>query len=174
MLKNNQHFYTLNDLLTEDSKVMINGERDLKTAIVLWISMASSLKLKNILHYYQQFVEHHIENIEFCFPNGKLNSAVHNDLVMKSLIQTTDDKLEKCLDAEVKDACLLASIQKIIHVKICLYGTAIAYAKALEIERFGAIFKEAENDEKQIDERLTNLAEKEINIIAKAPILIEP
>jgi hypothetical protein len=68
MLKNNQHFYTLNDLLTEDSKVMINGERDLKTAIVLWISMASSLKLKNILHYYQQFVEHHIENIEFCFP----------------------------------------------------------------------------------------------------------
>jgi ferritin-like metal-binding protein YciE len=129
--------------------------------------------LKNILHYYDHFVEHHVENIESCFPNGKTNGGIHADIVMKSLIQTTKDKIEKCLDAEVKDACLLASIQKIIHVKICVYGTAIAYAKALEIEKYMNLFKEAENNEKQIDQKLSILAEKEINIIAKSPILIE-
>ena len=35
------------------------------------------------------------------------------------------------------------------------------------------LFKEAENNEKQIDQKLSILAEKEINIIAKSPILIE-
>jgi ferritin-like metal-binding protein YciE len=129
--------------------------------------------LKNILHYYQQFVEHHIENLELCFPNGKTNGGIHADVVMRSIIQTTKDKIEKCYDAEVKDASLLASIQKIIHLKICYYGTAIAYAKALEVEKYASLFKEAEDNEKQIDERLSSLAEKEINIIAKSPILIE-
>ena len=173
MSNNNQQFYTLNDLLLEDAKIMINGEKELKSVLSEWISTASSLKLKNILHYYDHFVEHHVENIESCFPNGKINGGIHADIVMKSLIQTTKDKIEKCLDAEVKDACLLASIQKIIHLKICLYGTAIAYAKALEIEKYINLFKEAENNEKQIDQKLSILAEKEINIIAKSPILIE-
>jgi ferritin-like metal-binding protein YciE len=173
MSNNQQKFYTLNNLLLEDVKIMINGEKELKLALVEWISTATSLKLKNILHYYHQFVDHHIENLDFCFPNGKTNGGIHADLVMKNLIQTTKDKIEKCFDAEVKDACLLASIQKIIHVKICLYGTAKAFAKALEIEKYVTVFKEAENNEKQIDQKLSLLAEKEINIIAKSPILIE-
>jgi ferritin-like metal-binding protein YciE len=173
MPNNNQKIYTLNDLLLEDAKIMINGEKELKLALAEWISIATSLKLKNILHYYHHFVDHHIENIEFCFPNGKTNGGIHADLVMKILIQTTKDKIGKCSDAEVKDACLLASVQKIIHVKICLYGTATAFAKALEIEKYVTLFKEAENNEKQIDQKLSLLAEKEINVIAKSPILIE-
>lgn len=174
MTTNNLHFYTLNDLMTNDSKVMINGELELKPAIAEWINIASSLKLKNILHYYHQFIEHHIDNLESCFTNGKLNGLAYTDLAMKSLIQMTNEKLEKCSDPEIKDACLLASVQKIIHHKICFYGTAMAYAKALESEKYQSVFMEADNDEKQIDKRLTELAEKEINVIAKAPILIEP
>ena len=173
MPNNTQKMYTLNDLLLEDAKIMINAEKELKLALAEWISLATSLKLKNVLHYYNQFVEHHIENIEFCFPNGKTNGGIHADVVMKSIIQTTKDKIEKCFDAEVKDACLLASVQKIIHLKICSYGTATAFAKALEIEKYVTLFKEAENNEKQIDQKLSFLAEKEINIIAKSPILIE-
>lgn len=173
MPTNNQQFYTLNDLLLEDAKVMINVEKELKLALGEWISLASSLKLKNVLHYYNQFVDHHIENIEFCFPNGKTNGGIHADIVMKSLIQTIKDKIEKCSDAEVKDACLIASIQKIIHIKICHYGTALSFAKALEMEKYATIFQEAENHEKEIDKKLSILAEKEINLIAKSPILIE-
>ena len=64
MPTNTQQFYTLNDLLLEDAKIMINGEKELKLALSEWISIASSLKLKNVLHYYDHFVEHHVENIE--------------------------------------------------------------------------------------------------------------
>ncbi len=174
MTTNNLHFYTLNDLLINDSNVMIKGELELKLAIAEWINIASSLKLKNILHYYHQFIEHHIENLESCFPNGKPNSILHADMVMKSLIQMTNEKMDKCSDPEIKDACLLASVQKIIHNKICFYGTAMAYAKALESEKYKSVFAEADSNEKQIDQRLSALAEKEINVIAKAPILIAP
>jgi hypothetical protein len=58
-----------------------------------WISTATYLKLKYMLHYYHQFVEHLIENLEFCFPNGKTNVGIHADLVMKNLIKTTNDKI---------------------------------------------------------------------------------
>ena len=72
-----------------------------------------------------------------------------------------------CTDAEVKDACLLACIQAINHFKISMYGTAAAFANALDMEKQAAIFHEAEVNEKQIDDRLSQLAEHEINIRAK-------
>ena len=50
----------------------------------------------------------------------------------------------------------------------------MAYAKALESEKYKSVFAEADSNEKQIDQRLSALAEKEINVIAKAPILIAP
>jgi len=42
----------------------------------------------------------------------------------------------------------------------------------LGMEKYAAVFHESEINEKQIDDRLTQLAEHEINIKAKAPIIL--
>jgi hypothetical protein len=44
----------------------------------------------------------------------------------------------------------------------------------LNLEKFASVFHEAEINEKQIDDRLSQLAEHEINARAKAPILLSP
>ena len=59
---------------------------------------------------------------------------------------------------------------KFNHFKISTYGTAAAFANALNMEKQASVFHEAEVNEKQIDDRLSQLAEHEINIKAKAPI----
>ena len=88
---------------------------------------------------------------------------------MQAFIEEAGEKLNTCRDVAVKDACLLASIQVISHYKISTYGTAAAFAKALGMDHPSAVFHEAEINEKQIDDRLTQLAEHEININARAP-----
>ena len=40
------------------------------------------------------------------------------------------------------------------------------------MEKFAGVFHEAEVNEKQIDDRLSQLAEHEINFKAKAPIVL--
>jgi ferritin-like metal-binding protein YciE len=91
---------------------------------------------------------------------------------MLAFIEDANEKLNNCADQQVIDACLLASIQGINHFKISLYGTAAAFAKELGMEKFASVFHEAEVNEKQIDDRLSQLAEHEINISAKTPIVL--
>jgi ferritin-like metal-binding protein YciE len=91
---------------------------------------------------------------------------------MQAFIEDAKEKLENCTDAAIKDACLLASVQAINHFKISTYGTAAAFAKALGMEKSGIVFHEAEINEKQIDDRLSQLAEHEINVEAKSPLVL--
>ena len=106
------------------------------------------------------------------FDTQKINSFLEANPVMRAFTEEIENKLDKCADAEVKDACLLAGIQAINHFKISMYGTAAAYANSLGVEKEAAVFHEAEVNEKQIDDRLSQLAEYEINKRARAPIVL--
>ncbi len=161
---------TLHDLLHYDARKFTYGEILLQDQLAKWVVKAHSLKLKLCLQKYQVFVDQHIKKLESFFVEENINSLSVHNYVMKAFIQELDEKLEQCHDAEVADACILAGIQAINHLKISLYGTAAAFAKETGNEKYAAIFHEAEVNEKQIDDRLSQLAEHEINAIAKTRI----
>lgn len=163
---------TLHNLLDYDAAKFSSAEVQLKNILPAWIIKAGSLKLKDVLLRYQDYVERHIDKMEKFIEEEKLISEFAVNRVMKAFIEETEEKLSNCADADVKDACLLACVQVINHYKISMYGTAAAFAKALAMERAAAVFHEAEVNEKQIDDRLSQLAAFEINSRARATILI--
>jgi hypothetical protein len=67
------------------------------------------------------------------------------------------------LEAELLDAALIVSQQKMEHYEIASYGSLAAYAKALGEERAAELLHETLEEERRFDERLTELAENEIN-----------
>ena len=113
-----------------------------------------------------------LHNLLDFYEEEKIVSLSLTNRVMKAFIEEAEEKLANCTDAEIKDACLLACIQAINHFKISTYGTAAAFANALGMEKQATFFHEAEVNEKQIDDRLSQLAEHEINIKAKTPIVL--
>lgn len=163
---------TLHNLLDADASRFISSELKLKRSLAVWINVASSVKLKTVLQKYVDFVQQHVEKMNAFFEEEKISSLSVSSRVMEAFIEETNEKLLNCTDAEVKDACLLASIQAINHFKISTYGTAAAFANALGMEKQAAVFHEAEVKEKQIDDRLSQLAEHEINARAKSPIVL--
>ena len=173
MAKNNPTITTLHKLLDYDARKFTSAEIQLKNSLPEWINNAGSLQLKTVLQNYLDFVQKHVQKMDSFFAEEKINSLSLTNRVMRAFIEETEEKLANCTDAEVKDACLLACIQAINHFKISTYGTAAAFANALGMEKQAAIFHEAEVSEKQIDDRLSQLAEHEINIKAKAPILLQ-
>jgi ferritin-like metal-binding protein YciE len=170
MAENNQTITTLHNLLDHDARKFTSAEIQLKKSLPEWINKASSLQLKTVLQKYLDFVQQHVQNMEDFYEEEKIVSLSLTNRVMKAFIEEAEEKLANCTDAEVKDACLLACIQAINHFKISTYGTAVAFANALGMEKQAAVFHEAEVNEKQIDDRLSQLAEHEINIKAKVPI----
>ncbi len=172
MSENNQTITTLHNLLDYDARKFTSAEIQLKKSLPEWINKASSLQLKTVLQKYLGFVQEHVQKIEGFFEEEKISSLSLTNRVMRVFIEEVEEKLANCTDAAIKDACLLAGIQAINHFKISTYGTAAAFANALGMEKQAAIFHEAEVNEKQIDDRLSQLAEYEINTKAKTPIVL--
>ncbi len=172
MAENNKTITTLQNLLDYDASKFISAEVQLKNSLPEWINKAGSLQLKTVLQKYLDFVQQHVQKMEGFDEEEKIVSLSLTNQVMKAFIEEAEEKLSNCTDAEIKDACLLACIQVINHFKISSYGTAAAFAKALGMEKQAAVFHEAEVNEKQIDDRLSQLAEHEINIKAKTPIVL--
>ena len=172
MADNNQTVTTLHDLLHYDARKFANAEIQLQHSLPGWIQKAASVKLKTVLQKYLDLVQQHVQKLNGFFEEEKINSLSNTNRVMHAFIEETNEKISTCADAEVKDACLLACIQIINHFKISMYGTAAAFANTLGIEKQAVIFHEAEVNEKQIDDRLSQLAEYEINANAKSPIVL--
>jgi ferritin-like metal-binding protein YciE len=172
MENNFQNITTLQNLLDYDGRKFAIAEMQLKNVLPEWINKASSIKLKNVLERYFQFVQLHTDKLEVFREEEKINSLSLVNRIMNAFIEETEEKLKQCADNEVKDACLLACVQSINHFKISMYGTAAAFSMALGMEKIATLFHEAEINEKQIDDRLTQLAEYEINLSAKAPVLL--
>lgn len=162
---------TLQNVMDYDARLLSSAEAQLESTLPEWISKANSATLKNVLQKYFENIKQHYKVVEKFLSEEKNYTLIRNNNVMQAFITEANTKLTNCTDAEVLDACLLSSIQAINHYKISMYGTAAAFAKALGYEQTAAIFHEAEVTEKQIDDRLSQLAEYEINLKARSPII---
>lgn len=173
MKDNNQTIDTLHNLLDFNAGKFTSAEIQLRKSIPGWINKADSLQLKTVLQNYLDFVKQHVRKMESFFVDENFRSLSLINRVMQSFIEETNEKLFICADAVVTDACLLACIQDINHFKISTYGSAASFAHALGLEKAAALFHELGTNEKNINDRLSQLAEYDINIQAKALILLQ-
>ncbi|HEY8538086.1 MAG TPA: DUF892 family protein [Steroidobacteraceae bacterium] len=86
----------------------------------------------------------------------------HEDDAMRALVHETEKMSRVCAPA-VRDAALIASLQRIIHYKIAGYGTIAAYAKALGRAEEAARFAEFATRDKAVDEEFSRLAKTTLN-----------
>jgi ferritin-like metal-binding protein YciE len=159
----------LQNLLDYEACQFHVAEIHLKNILPEWIERTESVKLKSVLEKYKGIIESHVQKLENFIQDEGLTSECIDNRVMRAFIEDIGEKLGMCSDQHLKDAALLASVQEINHYKISAYGTATAFANTLNMPRYAAIFHEIEINEKQIDDRLSQLAEFEINVKAKAP-----
>ena len=163
---------TLHNLLDYDVRKFTIAEIQLQKVLNIWIKKASSVKLKTNLQKYLDYVTEHIKIFEDFYEEENISSISITNRVMQAFIDEAEEKMNYCSDAAVRDASLLASIQEINHYKISTYGTACAFAGTLGMTKTAEVFHKAEVNEKQIDDRLSQLAEHEINIDAKVSIVL--
>jgi ferritin-like metal-binding protein YciE len=172
MKENVEGISTLQGLLDADAASLISAEMQLKKELNVWVLKVRSAKLRLIIQKYLDYIDLHIQLLNTFYDLEKINKVELTNRVMQAYIVDTNEKLSVCLDAEVKDACLLACIQAINHFKLSAYGTAASFANAIGMEKQAAVFHTAEINERQIDDRLSQLANFEINARALAPVIL--
>lgn len=101
------------------------------------------------------------------------NVRAHRDDAMHALIEETEKMWRVCA-ANLRDAAVTASIQRIIHYKIAGYGAIASYAKALAREEDARQFAQLVERDRAVDAELSELAKGTLNPEAAAAPAREP
>lgn len=159
-----QDLISVEDQIIEAMPAMIEKAQnaDLKKALQQHLSITE--KQRSRLDQVQKLVSGDDEENKG-FLSGLL-SAISGGEKCKGMegIITEGQKIMKAdMDADVKDAAIIACAQKIEHYEICGYGTARAYAMQLNLKEAEKLLQETLGEEYEADDRLTQLALGDIN-----------
>jgi ferritin-like metal-binding protein YciE len=81
---------------------------------------------------------------------------------MEGLVKEGSETMKEDYSDEVKDAAIIGAAQRVEHYEMAGYGTVRAFAELLGETEHVSLLEQTLEEEKQADEKLTQLAE-EIN-----------
>ncbi|GAC1691629.1 MAG: hypothetical protein NVS9B5_33490 [Terriglobales bacterium] len=81
---------------------------------------------------------------------------------MEGLIEEGSELTEEDYEGALLDAGLIGAAQRVEHYEIAAYGTVVAFAELLEESEHVSLLNETLEEEKETDEKLTELS-KQIN-----------
>jgi ferritin-like metal-binding protein YciE len=152
----------LKELYIEELKDLYNAENQLVKALPKMAKAASSEELEAGFEKHLEQTRGHVERLERIFralgenPKGKKCAG------MEGLVKEGSEVMEEDFEGALMDAALIGAAQRVEHYEIAAYGTASAFAKLLGESEHVTLLEETLQEEKETDEKLTELA-KEIN-----------
>lgn len=158
----------LQDLMVNNLKDLYNAERQILGALPRMAKAAKTPALKEALETHRKQTETHLSRLEEVFGLLDLPARGKACKAMEGLIAEGKEVLEEDGDDAVKDAGIVAAAQKVEHYEIAAYGSTATYADLLGQEEVARLLAQTLNEEKQADQRLSALAEEDINTRAIA------
>jgi ferritin-like metal-binding protein YciE len=158
----------LREALVDEIRDLYNAEKQLTKALPKLAKASTSDELRDAFESHLEETEGHVTRLERVFelleekPRGKHCAGI------AGIIEEGSEKMQEDMEDAVMDACLIKNAQSAEHYEIGSYGTAIAWAEALELSEVAEILNETLAEEKAADEKLTALAESGINEAATA------
>src|SRR3954468_16138691 len=155
---------SLENLFVHELKDLLSAEKQLVKALPKMAKGAASEALKEAIEDHLEQTKTHVERLEAIFENlGKAARAEHCK-AMEGLIEEGSELLEEEGEPMVKDAALIGAAQRVEHYEISAYGTARTIAELLGNREAVTLLQQTLDEEKETDEKLTELAMSEINV----------
>jgi ferritin-like metal-binding protein YciE len=155
----------LKHLYVEELRDIYSAESQLVKALPKMAKAATSENLRAGFEEHLNQTKEHVARIETIFkvlggsPKGKKCKG------MEGLIAEGAEMIEKDPAPEELDAGLISAAQRVEHYEIAAYGCVRTYAELLGESEAQSLLQQTLNEEKETDEKLTELA-GQINVEA--------
>jgi ferritin-like metal-binding protein YciE len=157
---------TLHDAFIDELRDTYDAEKQLTKALPKLAKAASEPKLRSAFESHLKETLVHIERLEQVF--ASLDEKVrgkHCDGIA-GIIEEGKAIMEEDFDDTTMDACLIAAGQRAEHYEMAVYGTLVAWARAMGHDDAARLLEQTLNEEKAADEKLTSIAEGGVNQVA--------
>jgi ferritin-like metal-binding protein YciE len=154
---------SLKDLYMEQLRDLYSAETQLIEALPKMAESAAKPALRQAFINHLRETREHVARLERIFKTLGGKPTGQTCQGMKGLIQEGEEMIQARSDAEVKDAGLIASAQRIEHYEIAGYGTVRTYAELLGDQEAAKLLERTLQEEEEADDKLTDIAEAEVN-----------
>ena len=150
-------------LMVEQLRDAYSAEKQSLRAMPRLAKKATAQSLKDMLQMHVETTEQQVERLEQALE--KLGARPGRKVCegMRGLIEEAQHELEDHDKGPILDAVIVGAQQRMEHYEIAAYGTIAALAKAAGQQEIAELMAQTLQEEKQADERLTQLAESELN-----------
>ena len=128
-------------------------------ALPKMVKAAQNEEFKAALESHLEETETHVQRLEQVFEIFDETPKPKKCKAMQGLLEEAQDLIKE----EEGDAALICAAQKVEHYEIATYGSLRAWAEFLEESDAADLFQETLDEEKEADEKLTEIAETAAN-----------
>jgi ferritin-like metal-binding protein YciE len=154
---------SLENLFVHELKDLLSAEKQLVKALPKMAKGANSEALRAGIEEHLEQTKGHVERLEKIFGLLGKTARAETCKAMEGLIEEGSDLLKEEGSPSVKDAALIGAAQRVEHYEIAAYGTVRTLAQLLGQDEAAELLQETLDEEKETDEKLTELAMSEIN-----------
>jgi len=158
----------LEKLFTDSLKDIYWAEKQLTKTLPKMKKAATTDELKSAIEEHLTQTEGHVKRLEQVFDMcGKKVQAKKCD-AMEGIIKEGDSIVEETQEGSMtRDAGIIMAAQKVEHYEIATYGSLVQIAKTLGMNDAAEVLHLTLDEEKQADEKLTEVAEWHVNQAAE-------
>src|SRR5437667_2248160 len=152
----------LRELYVDQLKDLYNAENQLVKALPKMAKASSSEELREGFEEHLEQTKGHVQRLEQIFRVLEENPKGKKCTGMEGLVEEGSEIMKEDFEDALLDAALIGAAQRVEHYEIAAYGTVRAFAEELGESEQASLLEETLEEEKQTDEKLTELA-KQIN-----------
>lgn len=149
----------LKETFIDELRDLLDAEKQLLKALPKLAKAAENQELKDAFESHVEETEGQIGRLEEVFEMFETEPRAKKCAAMQGLVKEGAEKIEE----EAGDAALICAAQKAEHYEIASYGSLVAWAKLLGKDDAAEILEQTLEEEKQTDEKLTEIAESIVN-----------
>ena len=157
---------SLHDLYLSELKDLYSAENQIIKALPKVIEKTSSPELRQALESHLEQTRGHVTRLEEVFQMHGEEPKKMKCKGMQGVLDEGDEMLGFDATPDVRDAAIISSCQRVEHYEIAAYGSVRTFAEQMGHDRAAAILQQTLDEEKDADEKLTDIAESRVNVEA--------
>jgi ferritin-like metal-binding protein YciE len=159
----------LADFFHDELKDIYWAEQHLVKALPKMEKAAYTQELASAISQHLEQTKEHVSRLEKVFQMLGHKPASKKCEAMEGLVSEGETVIEDTEDGTAtRDVGVIMAAQKVEHYEIATYGSLVTLAKTLGYDKVAEVLAKTLEEEKQTDERLTEIAENDVNYIATA------
>ncbi|MHB8524557.1 MAG: ferritin-like domain-containing protein [Candidatus Acidiferrales bacterium] len=150
----------LKELYVNELKDLLDAEQQLIKALPKMAKGANSSELRSGFEEHLEQTKEHAKRLEQILEGLGAAAKAKPCKGMQGIVAEGAEMLAEDFEGALKDAALITAAQRVEHYEIAAYGSVRAFAELLGEGEASSLLEQTLNEEKETDEKLTELSEK--------------